>query len=253
MKKATYILIMLACVACTRDAKYEVAELRLAESVSILTPTTVQLSLDFDASSKPLIDSVEVRYASEDTPEDIHSVYLTKDAEFTIVLSGFTPDKQYTVSYWIRPSYLQQKEYKSSFVTHCNALPETTTGMADHLTPVSAKLHGSVAKGVSEYMISEYGFYYSLLQTGEYERHQVKCGENTEGCTFSADINTLRAGATYYYYAYSVNVNGIAYGDTLSFTLPKTYRYEKDHNISLVCMCHAAYGATESFYKAHVL
>ena len=223
MKKATYILIMLACVACTRDAKYDVAELRLTESVSVLTPSTVQLSLDFDASSKPLIDSVEVRYASEDAPEDIRSAYLTKDAEFTIVLTGFIPDKQYNTSYWITPSYLQQKEYTSSFVAHCNALPEAKTEIADYLTPVSARIHGSVAKGVSEYIISEYGFYYSLLQTGEYERHQVKCGESSEGCSFSTTINTLRAGATYYYYAYATNCNGTTYGDTLTFTLPSTY------------------------------
>lgn len=223
MKRAIYLLMILACAACTRDAKYEVAELRLTESVSVLTPTAVQLSLDFDAVSKTMIDSVEMRYTPEDNPDEIHSAQLTRDANFTIVLSGLTTDKQYNISYWITPSFLQQKEYNSSFVTHCTALPNATTGQADNLTPVSAKLHGSVTKGVSEYMISEYGFYYSLLKTGEYERHQVKCGENTDGCSFAADINTLRAGATYYYYVYAVNVNGIAYGDTLSFTLPKTY------------------------------
>lgn len=223
MKRAIYILIIFACTACTRDAKYEPTELRIKEYISVLTSTTVQIHLDFDPSSAPLIDSVEIRYYLEKSPEDIHSVQLTKDANYTTVLYGFIPDQQYNISYWISPSYLQQKEYLSSFVTHCEALPEVVTGDVSQLTPVSAKLQGSVAKGVSGYLITEYGFFYSLLKTGDYERHQLKCGENTDGCSFSAQINSLRAGATYYYYAYAINTNGIAYGDTLTFTLPQNY------------------------------
>ena len=224
MRKKLFILAAaFICFACTKDAKYEVAELHLVETISVLNPSTVQMSLDFDASSKPLVESVEVCYSPENNPEDSKSAQIGRDAGFTIVIENFIPEQRYSVSYKITPSYLQQKDYISSFVTHCNALPESNTGIADNLTPVSAKLHGSVAKGTSGYIINEYGFYYSLLQTGEYERHQVKCGENSDGCSYSADINTLRAGATYYYYTYATNVNGITYGDTLTFTLPKTY------------------------------
>lgn len=224
MKKEYVILIIaLVCMACTQDAKWEPAEFQMKETISVLAPRLVQISVDFDASIKPMIESVDVRCTPENDPTNILSFQLTKEANFSFVQSGFIPEQQYTISYTIHPSYLQQREYTSSFVTHCNALPEVVTYGADELTPVSALLHGSVAKGVSDYAITEYGFYYSLLPTGDYERHQVKCGENSEGGVYSAMINTLRAGATYYYYAYATNMNGIVYGDTLSFTLPRTY------------------------------
>ena len=224
MKKGYVILIIaLVCMACTQDAKWEPAEFQMAETISVLAPRLVQISVDFNASIKPLVESVDVRCAPENDPTNILLFQLTKEAGFTFVQSDFIPEQQYTISYRIHPSYLQQREYTSSFVTHCNALPEVVTSEADELTPVSALLHGSVAKGVSGYAITEYGFYYSLLPTGDYERHQVKCGENSEGGAYSAAINTLRAGATYYYYAYATNMNGIVYGDTLTFTLPRTY------------------------------
>lgn len=224
MKKGYVILIIaLVCMACTQDAKWEPAEFQMAEIISVLTPNTVQVSLEFDSSVEPMIESVEVCCTPENDPTNILLFQLTKEADFTIIQSDFIPEQQYTISYTINPSYLQQREYTSSFITHCEALPEVVTCEADELTPVSALLHGSVAKGVSGYAITEYGFYYSLLPTGDYERHQVKCGENSEGRMYSASINTLRAGATYYYYAYATNMNGIVYGDTLTFTLPRTY------------------------------
>ena len=224
MKKIYFTLIIIfACIACTRDAEWTAEELYVEEIISVLTPSTVQITLDFAAAVKPMIESVAVSCAPEDNATNTKSFLLNKENNFTVVVTDFIPEQRYNVAYTITPSYLQQKEFVSSFVTHCNALPEVVTGIADELTPVSAKLHGSVEKGMSGYTIEEFGFYYSLLPNGEYERHQVKCGENSNGEAFSATINTLRAGATYYYYPYSTNVNGISYGDTLSFTLPRTY------------------------------
>ena len=224
MKKGyIQLIISLVCMACTQDAKWEHLELQMQETISVLTPSIVRITLDFDTMVKPMIESVEIYFAPEDTLAESKYVKLTNADDFTTILSDFVPEHRYNISYWITPSYLQQKNYISSFITHCNALPEVITGLEDELTPVSAKLRGSVEKGMSGYPITEYGFYYSLLKTGEYERHKVKCGDNSEGCTFEATINTLRAGATYYYYAYATNINGIIYGDTLSFTLPRTY------------------------------
>lgn len=224
MKKGYIILIiLLACISCTQDAKWEVAEFYMAETISILTPTTAQVTLHVDTLAKPMVEAIEMNYAPESDRINSKTVLLTNETNFTVVLADLITDQQYYVSYNVIPSYLQQKEYTSSFVAHCNALPEVVTGVADNLTPTSAQLNGIVRKGISDYTITEYGFYYSLLQTGEYERHKVQCGENSDGCSFNAKIDTLRAGATYYYYAYATNCNGIVYGDTLTFTLPKTY------------------------------
>lgn len=224
MKKILIILITtLVCIGCTADAEWNVAELQIKESISVLTPSIVQISLDFDNAVKPMIESVGVQCTPENDPTNVISIQLTKEMGFTFVQTNFIPEQRYNITYLINPSYLQQREYISSFVTHCNALPKVVTSNADNLTPVTANLHGTVEKGVSGYTITEYGFYYSLLPTGEYERHKVMCGKNSDGCSYSATIDTLRAGATYYYYAYATNCNGITYGDTLTFTLPKTY------------------------------
>lgn len=224
MKKILIILITtLFSIGCTQDTEWNAAELQIKESISVLSPSMVQISLDFDIAVKQMIESVEVQCTPENYPTNVISIQLTKEMDFTCVQTDFIPEQRYNVTYLINPSYLQQKEYISSFVTHCNALPKVVTNNADNLTPVTANLHGLVEKGVSGYTITEYGFYYSLLPTGEYERHKVMCGKNSDGSSYSATIDTLRAGATYYYYAYATNCNGIIYGDTLSFTLPKTY------------------------------
>lgn len=210
-------------MACTQDARWKSAEFQIKETITVLTPNMVQISLDFDDAVKQMIEGVEVHCTPENDPANVISIQLTKELGFTFVQTDFISEQRYNVTYLITPSYLQQREYISSFVTHCNALPKVVTGIADDLTPVTANLHGIVEKGVSGYTITEYGFYYSLLPTGEYERHKVMCGKNSDGCSYSAPIDTLRAGATYYYYAYATNCNGIIYGDTLTFTLPKTY------------------------------
>ena len=222
MKKTCFTLIVvLAFFSCNRDPQWESSEWSYEEQIEVLTPTSVLLTLRFDDNIKPLITGVNVRYRNNTFSSQI--VEMQKNNEFTAFIGNLEREKEYHIEYLIEPEYLRQRKYESSFVAHCDALPIAKTGKADELTPVSAMIYGKVETGVSEYKIDGYGFYYSLLQTGEYERHQVRCGGNSTGADFKAQLSLLRAGATYYYYAYATNANGTAYGDTLSFTLPTNY------------------------------
>ena len=66
MKKTLIILITtLVCIGCTPDAEWNASELQIKESISVLTPSIVQITLDFDDTVKPMIESVEVQSLSK--------------------------------------------------------------------------------------------------------------------------------------------------------------------------------------------
>lgn len=94
-----------------------------------------------------------------------------------------------------------------------NARPFVRTQAATDLEPTSAKLKGEI--------LSEGGA--SVTDAGFIWGEQADLSDGTEltvaetSGEFSANLEALIAGTTYYYLAFATNENGTAYGDTLDF------------------------------------
>jgi hypothetical protein len=95
--------------------------------------------------------------------------------------------------------------------------PSVETLAATEISLTSAKINALITNdGGAE--IAASGFYYGHSQDSlEYE--VVSSSMST---SFSAVINSLEVGATYYYKAYATNIEGTAYGEILSFTTDST-------------------------------
>ena len=91
--------------------------------------------------------------------------------------------------------------------------PSVETLAATEISLTSAKINALITNdGGAE--IAASGFYYGHSPDSlEYE--VVSSSMST---SFSAVINSLEVGATYYYKAYATNIEGTAYGEILSFT-----------------------------------
>lgn len=99
-----------------------------------------------------------------------------------------------------------------------NTVATVVTGSADVLNPNSVTLAGSVSSiGCSP--VTAYGIEYSGISgLGNGQGTQVS-STNLSGSNFSATLNGLVQGGTYYYKAYAVNSGGISYGAEKSFTM----------------------------------
>lgn len=100
-----------------------------------------------------------------------------------------------------------------------NTLATVVTGGSSNLTNHSAVLAGSVASdGCSP--VTAYGIEYSGINGFVNGAGTKVASNNIAAGNFSASLNGLVQGATYYYKAYAVNNGGTSYGLQQSFTVP---------------------------------
>lgn len=96
-----------------------------------------------------------------------------------------------------------------------NFAPRLTTGEATGIYRKGATLSGNIEKAEG-IVVKEYGFLYSTLQ-GMAEYTKVKIGNNG-GSDFTAGLQNLEAGKTYYYCSYAYGGYSTAKGEIKSFT-----------------------------------
>ena len=220
MKRYLIYFIVSILFACENDATWQHAAVTCEETI-ITTRHTATISLCWDDASAPLVQYVSIKY---DTTEELSQAQVVEmrhiENKQEVTLNDLKDGITYYVQYFVVPEYLQPQKTASSFKTVNPLKPTVQTSKASAITETTAVLHGK-ATIFDNYDITERGFYYSLTPESDFERRQVKCG-NGEG-DFDATITALRANATYYFWAYAVNQNGIAYGDTLTFNTLNPY------------------------------
>ena len=100
-----------------------------------------------------------------------------------------------------------------------NTAATVVTGTATVLNPNSATLAGSISSIGCSPVTTTYGFEYSGISGLANGLGTKVPSTNLNSGNFSATLNGLVPGATYYYKAYASNNGGIAYGAERSFTL----------------------------------
>lgn len=217
MKRIIYILTILAFLSCEKDAQWQHKTVEVQENI-VTTQSTAEISITFTPECAKIINSATIEYSTSSNfanPFQAQMI-LYKGGKASIVLKNLKNEQTYFVRYIFKPEYMQlPNDYVSSFVTHNYSLPLVKTLTATNITTTSATLEGNASKNES-YDIQKRGFYYSLLKNSNYK--EISCGSG-DGY-FQTEIQQLRAGATYYYFAFATNSNGTTYGDTLSFNLP---------------------------------
>jgi hypothetical protein len=99
-----------------------------------------------------------------------------------------------------------------------NSTATPNTGNATVLNPNAVTLEGSISStGCSA--VTAYGIEYSSISGLANGLGTKVPATNISGGNFSATVNGLVPGATYYYKAYAVNNGGVAYGVEKTFTL----------------------------------
>lgn len=94
-----------------------------------------------------------------------------------------------------------------------NQRPRTRTLAANNIELTSATIKGEIVSD-GGFEVTDFGF---VLGATEDLSDGVEVGANMDGQFFTADLEALIAGTTYYYQSYATNQNGTAYGDTLNF------------------------------------
>lgn len=215
-----YILFLLLA-ACTADPDWQHIDCTTTETVAT-SRHEAHITLVWDKESAGLVTDVVVEYALDEHFTNSQQSGMAKNnGGWEAAISGLQDDRIYHIRYHVTPAYLQPQQAVSSFRTVNPDTPSVQTKAATDITATAVVLHGIVSV-YDNYEITERGFYYSLLKTGDYERKQIKCGKGEGG--FEAAITALRADATYYFVAYAINKNGIAYGDTLQFSTLNPYK-----------------------------
>ncbi len=219
MRKHLIYLLIPLLVACEKDANWQQQVVEHQQTITT-TRHSASLSVTLDEASAAIVQSIEVAYDLKADFSTAKTVAMTANKGiWQALLTGLEENRTYFVRYSLSPDYLPQWETET-FMTVNPLVPSVRTSAATEISATTAVLHGE-ASIYDNYEITERGFYYSLLRDNDFERKQVKCG-NGEG-EFSATIEALRAAATYYFVAYAVNKNGIAYGDTLQFNTLNPY------------------------------
>lgn len=224
MKKTLiYLLILIGLLTgCTNDPDWGAcAQFPDYQEEIITKQHSAKLTITFKGEIAATISNVELVYSQDESFSDyqhVNMVYQDKCA--TVELMSLDSDATYYVHYLITPEFLQIPK-SSSFKTINHDLPYVITTFADNITPTSARLHGAANENDS-YEIIDKGIIYTLVLNDSTWNNRVSC-QSTPETNFYVDAENLRAGATYYFFAYATNRNGTAYGDTISFTTPKTY------------------------------
>ncbi|NPV92741.1 MAG: leucine-rich repeat protein [Firmicutes bacterium] len=97
--------------------------------------------------------------------------------------------------------------------------PVVKTSAATSITSDAAVLNGSITSD-GGYGITNYGFFWGTSSGSLTNRLDV--GSNNQSDAFTAKLDSLTAGTTYYFKAYAANSKGTAYGSVLNFTTTGT-------------------------------
>ena len=224
MKKTlTYLLTLIGLLTgCTNDPNWGACGRFLDYQEEITTKQHyAKLAITFNDEIADALSDVELVYSKDESFADYQRVKMTYQNKLaSIELNNLDSEVTYYVHYVITPEFLQIPQ-SSSFQTINHDLPLATTMYAYNITPTSARLRGAANENGS-YEIIDKGIIYTLVLNDSTWNNRVSC-QSTLDQSFDVDAENLRAGATYYFFAYATNRNGTAYGDTISFTTPKTY------------------------------
>lgn len=137
-------------------------------------------------------------------------------SDFSALLSGLSPNKEYSVRAYAKnsegTSYSSERKKFKTLV----GSPDVYTGSATSITSNSAVLNATLFFDGSE-TPSECGFLWSETSfTDPSTATQVV--SSLSGASFSTTLSSLTRATTYYYQAYAVNSAGISYGDIRSLT-----------------------------------
>ena len=221
MKQYLIFIMAFVLVACEKDAKWGHEDYDTSETIVTLRHGAY-IALEWTENCRDLVREVVVEYSLNQTFDTVQSKLMNFNGSvWETAISNLEESQTYYMRYVVSPVYLTPKQSTSSFVTENHSTPNVITYPATNITATSAQLYGSVTLSYDNYEITERGFYYSLAPESDFERKQFLCGSG-EGY-FNLAINTLRANATYYFWAYAVNINGITYGDTLTFNTLNPY------------------------------
>lgn len=221
MKHKLLYIIPLFLIACQSDLDWTSQEASMKETITT-TRHTATISVTWGKQVRSMTTSVSILLSEHENLQDYKTISLhtVDDSTWTVKLVDLKENQTYYIQYDLQPSYLWKQDGKSSFQVVNHLAPTAKTKDVSDITATSAKLYGECSLE-DNYDITERGFYYSLLKDMGLESKKVTCGKG-EG-DFSAAISELRANATYYYVAYAINQNGIAFGDTLQFKTLNPY------------------------------
>lgn len=106
------------------------------------------------------------------------------------------------------------------FTTRSYDLPDVQTGKATNIGHTSATCAANVLSDGGQ-AVTERGICYSLSHNPTVDdTHSI---QGTGVGSFTATLNNLKVGRTYYYRAYAINALGTAYGEEYSFTTENTF------------------------------
>lgn len=107
-----------------------------------------------------------------------------------------------------------------TFDTQAYSVPSVQTGDAANITYSSAQCSGTVLSDGGQ-AVSVRGICYSVSPNPTIENTCARKGNGVG--TFTATLNNLKIGKTYYYRAYATNALGTTYGEERSFTTQNTF------------------------------
>ena len=161
-----------------------------------------------------------------------YSFSTTAGGTYTTSLSLAHPTGAYTQTIYVRFSPVAVQSYNGNIpvggggaatinvvasASGVNTAATIATGNATILSPNAVTLEGSVSNiGCSP--VTTYGIEYTGISGLANGLGTQVNASNLSGGNFSATLNGLVQGATYYYKAYATNNGGIAYGAEKSFT-----------------------------------
>ena len=157
---------------------------------------------------------VYVKGDGEPTLNTGKSVVTGSSGEYTVILSGLSPNTLYSVrAYAENEKGVAYSSEKRTFTTLV-ALPAITVSVGDK-TSSSATLTGKITSDGGE-IPSEVGFYYSQSEDVD-PMTSIKVTGITSGSSFTAELNGLTRVTKYYVRAYAVNSAGEALSSSVPF------------------------------------
>ena len=156
---------------------------------------------------------------------------------FSIDLTGLTNN----TTYYVRAYAINQKGVaygeEISFITIEILLPTITTTEAINIFNTSAVVGGNITNdGGGE--VTDRGVVYHTSPNPTISNTKIANGNGTGA--FTCNLTNLQSGTTYYARAYAENVNGVAYGQEISFTTMTTLNFPITTTIATDITCTSA-------------